>query len=89
MHSYQVVMSVQLDIMFTSIVNGQVPPQWARVAYESRKTLGPWIRDLHERVAALRSWLTHGEPKCFWLSGFFFPQVRFAQKPRSRVIVCV
>lgn len=52
----------------------QVPDQWKKVAYPSLKPLGSWVTDYLERIAFMRSWLTQGLPKCFWLSGFFFPQ---------------
>lgn len=52
----------------------QVPELWMRVAYPSLKPLGSWVADYHQRIAFMRSWLTQGVPKCFWLPGFFFPQ---------------
>jgi hypothetical protein len=27
----------------------------------------------------MSSWIADGEPSCFWLPGFFFPQVRLAR----------
>jgi dynein heavy chain, axonemal len=44
------------------------------VGYPSLKKLGSWVRDLYARVAFIRNWLLTGQPYCFWLSGFFFPQ---------------
>eukprot|EP00873_Tetraselmis_striata_P045244 jgi/Tetstr1/465508/TSEL_010177.t1 len=38
------------------------------------KPLASWVKDYHERIAFMRSWLQDGVPKCFWLPGFFFPQ---------------
>ena len=52
----------------------QVPELWKRVAYPSLKPLGSWVADYLDRIAFMRSWLTQGLPKCFWLPGFFFPQ---------------
>lgn len=60
----------------------QVPEAWARYAYPSLKPLASWVADYHTRIAFMRSWLMDGEPACFWLPGFFFPQVR------ARVRVC-
>lgn len=37
------------------------------------KPLASWIKDLGDRVDFMRSWLKHGHPPCYWLSGFFFP----------------
>jgi hypothetical protein len=49
---------------------------WARYAYPSLKPLASWVADYHQRIAFMRAWLSEGTPKCFWLPGFFFPQVR-------------
>jgi dynein heavy chain len=49
---------------------------WQTVAYLSLKPLGSWVVDFHLRWAAMRTWLQKGAPKCFWLPGLFFPQVR-------------
>ena len=69
-----VVMSSELDSMYLSMLNQQVPGNWDRVAYPSLKPLMSWFRDLLERVEFMDSWLRLGQPPCFWISGFFFPQ---------------
>eukprot|EP00026_Physarum_polycephalum_P004321 Phypoly_transcript_04339.p1 GENE.Phypoly_transcript_04339~~Phypoly_transcript_04339.p1 ORF type:complete len:714 (+),score=117.94 Phypoly_transcript_04339:77-2143(+) len=69
-----VVMSVELEKMFNSLMDNQVPVIWANAAYPSRKGLSSWVQDFHQRVAFLRGWLTKGMPACYWISGFFFPQ---------------
>eukprot|EP00741_Cyanophora_paradoxa_P000409 tig00000404_g400.t1 len=69
-----IVMTLQLDDMFTAILNNRVPAIWEKVAYPSLKPLGSWVKDLHARVAFMRTWLLEGHPKAFWLPGFFFPQ---------------
>ena len=38
-------------------------------------TLGSWWAGLVQRHEQLQRWLTVGRPKCFWLTGFFNPQV--------------
>jgi dynein heavy chain, axonemal len=70
----EVIMSQELDYMFDSLLNNQVPRVWAKAAYPSLKPLRSWIRDLKDRVAFMGDWLYKGAPFCFWLSGFFFPQ---------------
>jgi len=47
---------------------------WEKVAYPSLKPLASWIEDLKKRVEFMRTWLESGNPPCFWLSGFYFPQ---------------
>jgi dynein heavy chain len=69
-----VVMSSELESMYNSILNNQVPDLWARYSYPSLKPLASWITDFHQRISFMRSWLECGLPKCFWLPGFFFPQ---------------
>ena len=69
-----VVMSAELDKMYTSLLNNQVPELWAAVAYPSLKPLASWVKDLTARVAFMRKWLTKGQPKAFPLPVFFFPQ---------------
>jgi dynein heavy chain len=69
-----VVMSDELDQVYSSITTNSVPPSWAKAAYPSLKPLGSWVKDLFARIDFIRTWLTQGKPKHFWLSGFYFPQ---------------
>jgi len=70
----EVVMSQELDLMYSSLLNNQVPQLWAKVAYPSLKPLASWVNDLHARIGFMQDWLVNGPPNSFWLSGFFFPQ---------------
>lgn len=70
----EVVMSQELDKMYSSLLNNRVPILWSRVAYPSLKPLGAWVSDLHARIAFMQEWLVSGPPNSFWMSGFFFPQ---------------
>ncbi len=72
--SGQIVMSQELDDMYISVLNGQVPENWGRVAYPSLKPLFSWYVDFIKRIEFMRIWLTQGQPSSFWISGFFFPQ---------------
>lgn len=65
------VLSEDLDRMFSSFLNDQVPQLWAAVGYASLKGLGAWFKDLVRRVAFIREWVQKGEPKVFWIGGFF------------------
>jgi dynein heavy chain len=67
-------MSQDLDNMYYSLLNNQVPKNWEDVSYLSLKPLASWLRDMKERVEFMSSWLRHGTPNAYWISGFFFPQ---------------
>ncbi|KAA8595375.1 hypothetical protein FQN60_012510 [Etheostoma spectabile] len=69
-----VVMSEEMDRIYTSFMNNQVPTHWANSAYPSLKPLASWVRDLALRTSFIQAWITLGPPKSFWISGFFFPQ---------------
>jgi dynein heavy chain len=66
-------MSQDLDSMYFSLLNNQVPKLWEKVSYLSLKGLSSWIRDLKERVKFMAEWVVTGGPNCFWISGFFYP----------------
>ncbi|XP_016084420.1 dynein heavy chain 6, axonemal [Sinocyclocheilus grahami] len=69
-----VVMSEEMEKIYNSFLNNQVPDHWSNAAYPSLKPLGSWVRDLTLRTAFIESWITTGQPKSFWISGLFFPQ---------------
>jgi dynein heavy chain, axonemal len=83
-----VVMSDELERMFQALLSNQVPELWAKVAYPSLKPLGSWVKDYQRRIHSMMQWLTTGLPVCFWLPGFFFPQVR-AWLPRHLSVSCL
>lgn len=70
-----IVMSSELDAMYTAFLNNQLPGLWEKVSFASLKSLGSWVSDLIFRVSFMRSWLVKGEPAAFPLPVFFFPQV--------------
>ena len=69
-----VVMSSELEQVFKSLLNNEVPKAWADSAYPSLKPLASWIKDFHKRIQFIRDWSEKGQPCAFWLPGFFFPQ---------------
>ncbi|XP_058439380.1 dynein axonemal heavy chain 6 isoform X4 [Marmota monax] len=69
-----VVMSEEMEKVYNSFLNNQVPSLWSNTAYPSLKPLGSWVKDLILRIAFMDLWLRRGQPKSFWISGFFFPQ---------------
>ena len=69
-----VVMSGELELMYNSFLNNQVPKIWSDAAFPSLKPLASWMKDLIARIDFMRTWLTEGNPATFWLPGFYFPQ---------------
>jgi dynein heavy chain len=70
----EILLSEELDRMYTAMLNNAVPDNWEAVAYPSLKPLASWVKDLHARIAFMSAWLRGGQPSAYWLSGFFFPQ---------------
>nr|XP_054751474.1 dynein axonemal heavy chain 6-like isoform X1 [Lytechinus pictus]XP_054751475.1 dynein axonemal heavy chain 6-like isoform X1 [Lytechinus pictus] len=69
-----VVMSEELERVYNSFLNNQVPTMWSDAAYPSLKPLASWVKDLLLRVGFIGHWILHGPPKSFWISGFFYTQ---------------
>ncbi|CAM9264903.1 unnamed protein product [Hapterophycus canaliculatus] len=69
-----VVLSAELEAMGNSMFDQAVPGVWQSKGYPSLKPLGPWYQDLLDRLGFMSSWVDHGIPPVFWISGFFFPQ---------------
>ena len=67
-----VVISPELELMLEALHTATVPLAW-HSAYPSMKPLGPWTRDLGQRISQLSKWASEDAPKVFWLSGFTFP----------------
>jgi dynein heavy chain len=70
----EVLMSDELDRMFTSLLNNRVPGLWAAVSYPSLKPLASWVKDFLQRMNMMATWLADGQPQVFWMAGLFFPQ---------------
>ena len=67
-----VVMSAELDVVFNCLLGGLVPPVWLKT-YPSIKPLGPWMRDLIDRINQLNEWGNGMYPKVYWMGGFTYP----------------
>ncbi|KAL5105018.1 hypothetical protein TcWFU_009077 [Taenia crassiceps] len=68
-----IIMSENLRDALDNIYDARIPAVWRKVSWDSA-TLGFWFTDLLDRNTQLHSWLFHGRPKAYWLTGFFNPQ---------------
>ena len=68
----QVLMSAELESVGDAMFDGKVPKSWRAASYPSLKPLGSYVADLVERCTMMSTWVAHGPPPVFWLSGFFF-----------------
>lgn len=68
-----VVITPELEEIYHSLLRGSVPRAWG-FGYPSLKPLGPWTRELRQRVAQMVSWASESTtPAVFWLAGFTYP----------------
>lgn len=65
-------MSAELDGVFRAMAVGSVPGLWKGKSFPSLKPLAGYVDDLLARLRMLQTWYEHGQPSCFWISGFFF-----------------
>lgn len=73
--SGQIVMSLETEAIFNSILKNEVPDSWLKVSYPSLCTLRGYLKNLKSRVEFFKNWVKKGSsPDQFWLGGFFFPQ---------------
>ncbi|EAY02556.1 Dynein heavy chain family protein [Trichomonas vaginalis G3] len=70
----EVVMTVDIQKTYRSLLEGKVPHEWSSKAYPSTKPIHSWFKDLLEKVGFIQHWVSKGQPTVFWFPGFFFPQ---------------
>lgn len=69
-----VVMSEELEEVFKSLLVNVVPKLWEKKSFLSIKPLPSYIADFQRRIDFIQNWAQSGNPKSFWISGFYFPQ---------------
>jgi len=75
----EVVMTEELQSCIDAIYDAKVPKEWLFTVAGDEfswilSTLGLWFSSLSSRDEQDRTWLVHGRPNSFWLTGFFNPQ---------------
>ena len=66
----EIIMSIELDKMYSSLLLNKVPKIWSTISYSSLKNLTNWYHDLHLRIKFLIQWIIKGPPTSYWLSTF-------------------
>jgi dynein heavy chain, axonemal len=69
-----VVMTGDLDAMFTSLQNNEIPGMWMKVGYPSLKPCSSYFIDFIDRVKFFDTWVKEDLPPSFWISAMYFPQ---------------
>lgn len=69
-----VVMSEELEEVFKSLLANLVPKLWEKKSFLSIKPLPSYVADFQRRLDFIQTWTDLGNPRSFWISGFYFPQ---------------
>lgn len=70
----QISMIPELERVYRSMSIGRVPQAWLSKSYPSLKPLGSYVNDFIQRLSFFQHWIEDGEPKVYWMSGFYFTQ---------------
>merc|ERR1719231_1169574 len=75
----EISITAEISSTIDAIFDARVPPAWTHNAGGDEiswicPTLGLWFSGMIARDEQDRSWLTHGRPVSFWLTGWFNPQ---------------
>jgi dynein heavy chain len=72
-----IVMTAPLEDMADKLLKNQQPAQWVKRSYPSLKPMMSYIEDLILRLKMFQNWIDNGQPKIYWVPGFFFTQSFF------------
>ncbi|XP_066140827.1 dynein axonemal heavy chain 10 [Euwallacea fornicatus] len=71
-------MDSMLDNVACSLLNGQLPASWRKLAPATCKNLGGWMEHFEARHQQYFSWSTTGEPTVLWIAGLHLPKTYLA-----------
>lgn len=56
------------------MTDGNVPAQWLKTSFPSRKKLAFYYKDLIKRLKFMQDWMDNGAQPVCWISGLYFIQ---------------
>eukprot|EP00757_Euglenozoa_sp_SAG-D1_P017432 gene17433-766_t len=68
----EVVMSADLEQVFSAMYDAKIPATWAKASYPSLKPFGAYLVDFLERLKFFQDWIDDGPPAVFNITRFYF-----------------
>ncbi|XP_059095302.1 dynein axonemal heavy chain 3-like [Tigriopus californicus] len=56
----EILMSVDIERVFESLIRDHIPNQWLQVSYPSLRSLNGYMKDLQDRIGFFRDWIAQG-----------------------------
>lgn len=56
----EILMSVEIERVFESLIRDTIPNQWLQVSYPSLRSLNGYMKDLQDRIGFFQDWIAQG-----------------------------